>query len=112
MLLCARAIVPVNCTAPVEWAAEIKVRAERRAGEMLHASRVSGERATPLGNVNQHNRVSHDTTPTLESLGISRDQSSRWQKLAAVSEDRFEQAVAAAKEIAGEVTTAAPRGVT
>jgi hypothetical protein len=31
----------------------------------------------------------------------------RWQKLAAVPEDQFEQAVEAAKQVAGEVTTAA-----
>jgi len=88
-------------TALVEWATEIKVRAERRAGELLRDMEMH-----PGGNPN----LSHDTTgspPTLEALGISRDQSSRWQKLAAVSDERFEQAVAAAKEIAGEVTTAA-----
>ena len=33
-------------------------------------------------------------------------QSSRWQKLAAIPEERFEEAVSAAKQIAGEVTTA------
>jgi len=86
-------------TALVEWATEIKVRAERRAGELLRANGVKA------GNP----QLSKDTTiaPKLAELGISRDQSSRWQKLAAVSEDKFEQAVAAAKEIAGEVTTAA-----
>lgn len=83
----------------VEWATEIKVRAERRAGEML---RDSGIKA---GNP----QLSKTTTIVgkLPDLGISRDQSSRWQKLAAVPEDKFEQAVAAAKEVAGEVTTAA-----
>lgn len=85
----------------VEWATEIKVRAERRAGEMLAEM--------PKHNGGNPN-LSHDTTgspPTLESLGVTRDQSSRWQKLAAVPEEQFEQAVAAAKEVAGEVTTAA-----
>ena len=88
-------------TALVEWATEIKVRAERRAGELLRDMEKH-----PGGNPN----LSHDTTglpPTLETLGISRDQSSRWQKLAAVDAERFELAVAAAKEVAGEVTTAA-----
>lgn len=37
----------------------------------------------PNGNVNQHVRVSNDATPTLASLGLTRDDSSRWQKLAA-----------------------------
>jgi len=89
-------------TALVEWATEIKVRAERRAGEMLRemeknpGTRAAGSRM-----------MRPPDTPTLEQLGINKAQSSRWQKLAAVSEDKFEQAVAAAKEIAGEVTTAA-----
>lgn len=89
----------------VKWATEIKVRAERKAGQMLaempkqdggHAAKVKAR--------------SHDVTEvpkTLAELGISKNDSSRWQKLAAVTESQFEQAVAAAKEIAGEVTTAA-----
>ena len=88
-----------NDTALVEWATEIKVRAERRAGEML------AEIGVKPGNP----QLSHDRTigPKLDELGITRNQSSRWQKLAAVPEAQFEQAVAAAKEVAGEVTTAA-----
>ena len=93
-------------TEMVEWATEIKVRAERRAGELLRDMAATGERAASGGD---RNASSHRATmaPTLEALGVSRDESSRWQKLAAVSEDQFEQAVAAAKEVAGEVTTAA-----
>ena len=82
-----------NDTELVEWATEIKVRAERRAGEMLAA-------------MNLQPGPKKDNT-TLVSIGVSANQSSRWQKLAAVPEDQFEQAVAAAKEVAGEVTTAA-----
>lgn len=88
-------------TAMVEWATEIKVRAERRAGELLADMGRSGDRNTG-GKPSQHERVS-----TLADLGVSESQSSRWQRLAAVPEDRFEQAVAAAKETAREVTTAA-----
>lgn len=75
-----------NDTALVEWATEIKVRAERRAGEML-AEMQKHNGGRPNGN------PSHRATglpPTLTDLGISRDQSSRWQKLAAVPEDQFE----------------------
>lgn len=35
---------------------------------------------------------------TLSDICISRDQSSRWQKLASVPEEKFEQAIASAKE--------------
>jgi hypothetical protein len=77
----------------VEWATEIKVRAERKAGQMLAELNLKPGPKT----------ISSSVLP----IDISKTQSSRWQKLAAVSEDQFEQAVAAAKEVAGEVTTAA-----
>lgn len=55
---------------------QIKIRAERRAGEMLKkAEKNEGGRPTE--------NPSHDATgfipPTLTELGISKDQSSRWQ---------------------------------
>ncbi len=91
-------------TAMVEWATEIKVRAERRAGQIL------SDMPKALGGRPAENR-SYDATSfsskTLSDIGVTKDQSSRWQKLAAVSDIQFEQAVAAAKEVAGEVTTAA-----
>lgn len=90
-----------NDTQLVEWATEIKVRAERRAGQMLaEMPKQAGARGTGK------KVESHDVTP-LSELGISKNQSSRWQKLAAVSDEQFEQAITAAKEVAGEVTTAA-----
>ena len=85
----------------VEWATEIKVRAERRAGEMLRAMAETGQRERQGGD------RAKSQAATLVDLGVSKDQSARWQKLAAVSASKFEQAVAAAKEVAGEVTTAA-----
>lgn len=85
-----------NDTAMVEWATEIKVRAERRAGELLAAMRERGE----LG----AGRPPDDNGSILEPLGIDKKQSSRWQKLAAVSDAKFEAAVDAAKAVAREVT--------
>lgn len=88
-------------TALVEWATEIKVRAERRAGEMLRdMPKHTGGRPSKTTDI-----VS--AVSTLADIGVTDKQSERWQKLAAVPEDKFEQAVAAAKEVAGEVTTAA-----
>lgn len=92
----------------IRWATEIKVRSERRAGQML-AEMPKAIGAKGSGS-NQYQVSSHDArtpTPTLSDLGITYSDSSRWQKLAAIDEEKFEAAVAAAKDIAGEVTTAA-----
>lgn len=87
----------------IKWATEIKVRAERKAGQLLaDIPKVKG------GNPNF--ATGHTMLPvakTLEELGVTKNESSRWQKLAAVSDSQFEEAVASAKEVAGEVTTAA-----
>jgi len=80
-------------------ACEIRLRAERRAGALLKEQAESGERATRdncPGPGRGLQKVSRDTTPlppTLADIGISRDQSSKWQKLAAVPEDEFEDAL-------------------
>lgn len=85
----------------VQWATEIKVRAERKAGELLAQSFESGERARSGGAMKKESPPS-----TLSDIGISKDQSSRWQSLAQMSEEHFETAVATAKDTAGQVTTA------
>ena len=87
----------------VQWATEIKVRAERRAGQML------AEMPKAKGG-NPNLPTSNTMVPvekTLSDIGITKNESSRWQKLAAVTDTQFEEAVASAKEVAGEVTTAA-----
>lgn len=43
---------------------------------------------------------------TVEKLGVSKDQSARWQSLASMSEEHFETAIATAKDTAGQGTTA------
>lgn len=67
-------------------ACEIRLRAERRWGQLYRDS----EKAK-----NQHDLpvVGDDGHKTLESMGVSRDQSSRWQGLAEVDEDTFEEEV-------------------
>jgi len=68
-------------------ACEIRLRAERKAGQLLkqmekqHGARGTGKKVG-----------STDTTP-LSKLGVSKDQSSKWQKLAEVSDEQFELAV-------------------
>lgn len=94
----------------LKWATEIKVRAERRAGQMLsEMPKATGAKGNPGGQgasvVRSHDGTAQ--TPTLSDIGVTKNESSRWQKLAAVSDEQFESAVAAAKDVAGEVTTAA-----
>lgn len=85
------------------YATEIKVRAERRCGEMLAQMKERGELTSHGGDRKSESRS--DTT-NLNEVGITADQSSRWQSLASMSEEHFETAVATAKEQAGQVTTA------
>lgn len=88
-------------TEMVGWATEIKIRAERRAGELLREMEKTGERAGR----GQPKVMSHDTT--LPDLSISRDQSSRWQKLADIPEQEFEDRIVEQKHEDGVVTTSA-----
>jgi site-specific DNA-methyltransferase (adenine-specific) len=74
-------------------AAEIKLRAERRLGELLADA--------PLQNGGDAARArSHATEvrPRLRDLGISKSQSSRWQALAALPEPVFDSYIAGARD--------------
>jgi hypothetical protein len=64
-------------------AAFIRIRAERQGGKLLRQMQEQGERRST-----RTARV--DSIPTLEELGISHDQSSRWQRLAEIPQEEFE----------------------
>jgi hypothetical protein len=68
-------------------AARIRVRAERRCGQLLRETRERGERHRGHGDQKSE---SHDVTPKLADLGITRNQSSQWQRLADLPEAEFE----------------------
>lgn len=70
-------------------AAEIRIRAERRLGEMIAAQKA----ATGLAKPGPKSLVTHEGSPKLADAGISYDLSSRAQKLAAVPEAEFEAEV-------------------
>ncbi len=80
--------------------AEIKIRAERRAGEILsetdlqHGSRGVGKKVEL-----------HDVT-TLADLGIQQHESSRWQQIADIPEKQFENHIQETKQAKEELTTA------
>ena len=93
----------------IQYATEIKVRAERRCGELLRANIATPAERGERGAEARWNGKSSDTTshkPTLAEMGLSKDESSRYQSLASMSAEHFEAAVATAKATAGEVTTA------
>ena len=88
-------------------ASEIRIRAERRLGEMLAAQKADGglNKGVRLAG-NEAGRgqgspavVADDHRPKLADAGISKDLSSRAQKLAAVPEDEFEAALVEKREV-------------
>jgi hypothetical protein len=75
---------------------EVRIRAERRAGQLLKETREAGQRAVPGDNAGAHRghpKRSSSSASTLADLKISYDQSSKWQQLAEVPEEVFERAV-------------------
>lgn len=88
----------------IKYATEIRVRAQRRAGEMLTQTEKS-DGGRPSKNQSEPS-TSFQSVPTLAEMGITKDQSSNWQALASMTDEHFEATVEAAKDTAGEVTTA------
>lgn len=90
-------------------AMRVRLRAERRLGELVQQEQEAGRLATAKGDVNQHKRASSTTTPsTLADLGIPRDRSARAQALARVPEAQFEAALHAPKPSARGIAALAP----
>ncbi len=80
--------------------AEIKLRAERRAGELLREmDKNEGGDPTP----SHHAR---GFPPTLSDLGINYSQSSRWQTIAGIPEETFEAHLAETVAMGRELTSA------
>lgn len=77
------------------YATEIRLRAERRAGELLRemeknkGARGGGKKNAPRGRVVEP----RDTAPKLSDIGITKSQSSKWQRLAELEESAFEAKV-------------------
>ncbi len=79
-------------------AAEVKLRAERRAGQLLGKLRLAGGDRKSAG---------ASDALTLEELGLTKHQSSRWQREAAVPEDVFERFLQKVNDSAMELTSRA-----
>jgi hypothetical protein len=81
-------------------AAEVRLRAEIRAGELLKVMEKAKGGAEPgVGRKGKNGIERPDSIPTLPQLGISPDQSSQWQKLAAIPEKVREAYIAEPHQI-------------
>lgn len=94
------------------YAAEIKLRAERRAGELLSMLEkkptigLKRGKDAPLLSGRQRSEYAE----TVEKAGATRQEAHRWEKVAKVPEVVFERAIAEAKEAGKELTTKAVLG--
>ena len=82
----------------IKKAEEIKLRAERRAGEILNET----PKAKGGGDVRNHQSQPVTGDITLADMGITKNQSSKWQKIASIPEDKFENYI----EVQNELSTA------
>lgn len=90
-------------TEMIQWVTEIKVRAERRCGELLRGMKLR-DGGSARREIDPSNHVIEP--PTLADMGLTLNQSSVYQQLAAMPDEHFEATVATAKDTAGQVTTA------
>jgi hypothetical protein len=88
------------------WASEIKVRAERKAGELLRAMASTGQRRTGMDGRPAKATSIDVAFPKLKDLGVSQDQSTDWQQLAAIPDPEFERRMAWAARDPVTMTTA------
>jgi N6-adenosine-specific RNA methylase IME4 len=94
----------------IEDATEIRLRAERRAGELLREMKDRGERQTGDNRQNlRGSRVATPVTPRLSDLGVTKSQSSKWQRFADLDNATFESRVDRAKRKAANVVDGASR---
>jgi N6-adenosine-specific RNA methylase IME4 len=89
-------------TTLITKATTLRMRAERRAGELLIEMANQKERHSGRGD---QKTGSQAATPKLADLGINKTQSSRWQKLAALDKAVFETKVADASKRAYDTMT-------
>ena len=79
--------------------AVVRIQAERKAGKYLAGLKLRG------GDRKSESRRRR-APMTLESLGVTRDESKRWQKEASVSEKVFQRYVATSNQLGQEVSSA------
>jgi hypothetical protein len=80
--------------------AEVKTRTERRAGELLR------DMEKHAGQLLRGAMGPREQAATLDDMGISKNQSSRWQTIASIPEDEFESSIELIKVADKELTSA------
>ena len=92
----------------LNWSTKLKLRGERKLGEMLaETERSVGGRPGKTGQGSIP--VSDNTVKTLEEIGLSKQQSSDFQAIAAIPEDKFEKLVEAGKTSTAALVKASPK---
>jgi hypothetical protein len=95
----------------IDHATEIRLRAEIRSGELLaeveknKGAAGGGKKDAPRGRVTEP----RDLSPKLSDLGVTKTQSSRWQKLAALRKEQQEEKIEQAKRKAVAALDVTPR---
>lgn len=89
--------------------AEIRIRAERKWGQMYRQAEKAARGPDHEGKGSQ--RSCDSTAETLEKLGVTKDQSSQWQKLADASDKQFETALNKASSVTVPTTAGVLRNL-
>ena len=85
---------------------EIKLRAERRAGELLAEVERAQGRRSDLAETSAQREPKSTLGEQVQEIGVSLASAKRWQMLAELPEPVFEQEVQTIKEAGAELTTA------
>ena len=80
------------------FVAEQKIRSMRLAGQMLQQTELNEGQKLIGSDVGGHSQLPPSEKPTLSDLGLTKNESSTYQKIASIPEEDFEQEMEEAKQ--------------